>query len=171
MALQARVMFFDLDRCVGCHACETACKMENDVVPGPKWIEVVQREIPRKDGGWTVEYLPLNCRHCAEPLCQAVCPMKAIQRRTDGLVLVNIHKCIGCTECLQVCPFGAPQFGPLGTMEKCTMCAHRISLGLPTACEQLCPTGAIWSGTTGEISKRVRSGYSITVIRRELESS
>lgn len=159
MAQNVRVLYFDVNRCVGCHACETACKMENLVVTGPKWIQVIQKEVPRDDGGWTVVFMPLNCRHCGDPVCRTVCPTGAIQKRANGIVAIEADKCIGCTECLQACPFGAPQFGPSGTMQKCNMCEHRVSKGLPTACEQLCPVGAIMSGTAIEVSALTREKY------------
>lgn len=158
MAVGIRILYFNLDRCVGCHACETACKMENNVDPGPKWIEVVQQEVPRDDGTWTIKYMPLNCRHCVKPLCSVACPTGAIEQRTDKVVLVDKRRCIGCAECLQACPFGAPQFGPSGLMEKCTLCAQREP-SMPTACEQLCPVGAIRSGSPQELSKEKRKQY------------
>ena len=158
MDRESRILIFDANRCVGCHACETACKMENDVPPGPKWIECVQREVAVDADRWIVKYMPCNCRHCAEPPCEAACQEKAISRTTDGVVLVDQEKCIGCNLCLEACPFGAPQFGDDDKMQKCTMCPQRVSLGMPTACEHLCPTGAIRSGTRREISKWKRAG-------------
>ncbi|MFO0753140.1 MAG: 4Fe-4S dicluster domain-containing protein [Thermodesulfovibrionales bacterium] len=158
-----RVLYFDTERCVGCHACETACKIENGISPGPKWIEVVQQVVPREDDGWTIKFMPLNCRHCTNAGCVTACPTGAVAKRPDGVVLVNRALCIGCGECLQECPFGAPQFGPGGLMEKCTLCSHRPA-GSPTACEQLCPVGAIRSGTPHEVSLHKRSRYLITAI-------
>ncbi len=152
-----RVMIFDANRCVGCHACETACKMENDVAPGPKWIEVVSKEVPLELDRWVVRYVPVNCRHCADPPCASACPEKAISRTTQGVVLIDDEKCIGCSLCLEACPFGAPQFGVDDKAQKCTMCSLRVAMGLPTACEHLCPTGAIRSGTPREISRAKRA--------------
>lgn len=167
MGQKLRVLMFDANRCVGCHACETACKMENDVPAGPKWIEVVQKEVAVEDNRWIVKYIPANCRHCAEPSCERACPEKAIYRTKNGLVLVDEEKCIGCGICLEACPFGAPQFGGDQKMQKCTMCAQRISLGLPTACEHLCPTGAIRSGTPRDISQGKRAKSVIIATRDE----
>ncbi len=150
-----RVLYFDMERCVGCHACETACKIENNISIGPKWIEVVQHDVLKDDGTWTMKFMPMNCRHCAKAPCIPACPTGAIEQGADRAVLVNSRLCIGCAECLQACPFGAPQFGPGGLMEKCTLCTHRDPEA-PTACEQFCPVGAIRSGRPQELSSQKR---------------
>lgn len=162
-----RVLYFDSERCVGCHACETACKIENGVSPGPKWIEVISQLVPRDEGGWTVRFMPLNCRHCTNAACVPSCPTGAIEKRSDGVVLVHQALCIGCGSCLQACPFGAPQFGPGGLMEKCTLCSHRQP-GAPTACEQLCPVGAIKSGMPQEVSLHKRYKYLVAAFAAPL---
>lgn len=155
-----RILYFDRERCVGCHACETACKMENNIEVGPKWIEVVEQEVSRGDGTWLLHFVPMNCRHCTNALCARACPAGAIGTDANGAVLVNKNRCIGCAECLHACPFGSPQFGRDGLMEKCTLCAHREP-DEPTACEQLCPVGAISSAAPSEISLQRRKRYLI----------
>lgn len=151
------VLFVDQRRCVGCHACETACKMENNVAPGPRWMEVVEQEILDETGNVRLSFLPLNCRHCVDAPCVTVCPNRALGQNELGLVFLEEERCIGCGECLFACPFGAPQFGEDRIMQKCHGCPERRRNGLPTACEQLCPAGALKSGTPRELSHLVRS--------------
>ncbi|MCC6346644.1 MAG: 4Fe-4S binding protein [Nitrospirales bacterium] len=134
--------------------------MENNIEVGPKWIEVVEQEVSRGDGTWLLHFVPMNCRHCTNALCARACPAGAIGTDANGAVLVNKNRCIGCAECLHACPFGSPQFGRDGLMEKCTLCAHREP-DEPTACEQLCPVGAISSAAPSEISLQRRKRYLI----------
>ena len=144
------------NECVGCHACFTACKEENQVLPGVKWnrIDRIEHEKAR-----VIEYFRLSCMHCEDPACMKVCPAKAIHKGPAGEVLVDHAKCIGCRMCEKACPYGAPQFAdpqktsyfgdkkPLevipvrpenartpGKAEHCTLCTHRTSQGLLPAC-------------------------------------
>ena len=105
-------------------------------------------------------FLSISCMHCAEPDCLNICPTEAIYRRSeDGLVLVDDDKCNGCQECLTACPYGIPQIGKDGMMQKCDYC---IGLGTEPVCAVHCPTGALSFGdinapietAKGEISER-----------------
>ncbi|MDA8146800.1 MAG: 4Fe-4S binding protein [Thermaerobacter sp.] len=151
------MLLIDQSRCVGCHACETACKMENNVPPGPRWMEVVEHESVDAAGDVALSFLPLNCRHCADAPCVAVCPTQALARDGLGLVRLERERCIGCGECLFVCPFGAPQFGEDRLMQKCHGCRERRARNLPTACAQYCPSGALRCATPRELSHLVRT--------------
>jgi len=155
------VIHVDTFRCVGCHACATACKVENDIPPGPKWIEVIEVE-KQVAGEWKMFWKPMACMHCGEPDCMPVCPTKAISKRDeDGIVLVSKDLCIGCMECFRACPFGAPQLGFDGKMEKCDLCLHRTVNGLEPACVANCPSEAMYFGTALELSKRMREKFSM----------
>lgn len=152
------MVFVDSDRCVACQACETACKQENDVPVGAQWIKLM--EIEREDsssGRITVNALPMACYQCAEPYCAEVCPVDAIKKddRT-GIVSVDHDKCIGCRMCLIVCPFGAPQFGKDGHMQKCILCKDCVDRGEIPACVRNCPLEAMHFGTVQEISVKIR---------------
>ena len=127
------------NECVGCHACFTACKEENQVLPGVKWnrIDRIEHEKAR-----VIEYFRLSCMHCEDPACMKVCPAKAIHKGPAGEVLVDHAKCIGCRMCEKACPYGAPQFAD-GKAEHCTLCTHRTSQGLLPACVAACSTGAL----------------------------
>lgn len=96
----------------------------------------------------------MSCMHCGTPACKEVCPTNAISKRAeDGLVLVNPDLCIGCKMCLMACPFGIPQFGKNGKMQKCNFCLERLEEGLLPACVNVCPARALHAGPLEELSK------------------
>lgn len=143
----------DLTKCIGCHACYTACKAENRTPLRTDWRQVIMRE---RGTFPTVkrEFISLSCNHCDQPACLKSCPVNAITKRPDGIVLIDQDKCIGCRYCVFACPYGAPRIDTdTGKVSKCTMCVHRIDAGLRPACEATCLTGAItfvadFTGTT-----------------------
>lgn len=153
-------IYVDTDRCMNCRACEIACKLEHDLPAGPRYTMVVEIEVS-KDGVDRCEFLPIPCMHCGDPACEKACPTGAVVKRSnDGIVIVEKSKCIGCRECLWACPFGVPQTGSDGKMEKCNMCLHLLEEGkVTTACAQACCAEAIKVGTLAEISAHIRTKY------------
>jgi len=155
-----------IDKCIGCGRCVTACKIENDVPKEPYFFRTwVERYIIKKDKSVLVEcneggagelsstmqekdilrsfFVPKLCNHCDNPPCAQVCPVGATFITEDGVVLVDEKRCIGCSYCIQACPYGARFMHPVThTAEKCTLCYHRISKGLQPACVTVCPTQA-----------------------------
>jgi len=89
--------------------------------------------------------IPLQCRHCEDAPCIAVCPTEAIHRLEDGgPVLLDQDRCIGCKFCLLACPFGVISLSRNGkAMIKCDLCAERTEAGEQPACVSGCPTGAL----------------------------
>lgn len=148
----------DLRKCIGCRACEAACKQENNVPIGARWRKV--REV---SGGKfpkpVVFHLSIACNHCDRPECMRVCPTNAYsKRKEDGIVELDRSKCIGCKYCIWACPYQAPQFEEKeGTVSKCHFCIHRIKKGLKPACVQACLTGALQFGTLNEIIKKYKN--------------
>ena len=151
-------LYVDTRRCMGCRACEIACKLENDLPRGPRYTMVTETEVI-EDGVDKLKFLPVPCQHCADAPCLKACPTGAIYKRADGIVMVNKKKCIGCHECLWSCPFGVPQYGADGKMQKCTMCAFRQDHGEKPACAAACPAEAILVGSPEEISATLRNLY------------
>lgn len=142
------------DLCFGCLTCEVACKQENNLEVGPRWIRVVEIGPKEINGNLKLSYFPIRCFHCAKPVCQEACPTGAISKRRDGVVLISSELCSGCKACIQVCPFGAPQLNPeTNIVGKCTLCTHRIDRGLLPACVVACPTRAIHFGDINELSE------------------
>lgn len=146
----------DLKRCIECRACESACKQWNQV---PTGIGVRLRIVRTRESGVfpavTTQAASLACNHCDEAWCVKACPVKAISRRADGLVLIDHDKCLGCRECEKFCPYHAPAFNEVTKkMEKCTMCADRVDNGLAPACATLCPTDALKWGLWSDIASQ-----------------
>jgi tetrathionate reductase subunit B len=160
-------MVIDIEVCIGCGNCVRACKEENDVPKLPQyfrtWVEryrvkpddlehpVVDSPNGGFDGFPATEadpdakhyFVPKLCNHCAHSPCVQVCPVGATFESPDGVVLVDKSYCLGCRYCVQACPYGCRFIDPrTETVDKCTLCYHRITKGLTTACCETCPTGA-----------------------------
>lgn len=130
-------------RCIACSACEVACKEENNIPVGIRWIHVL-KNVKRTNRDVEMEISSIRCRHCEDPLCVAACPEGAIWKRDDGLVLINTKLCNGCKNCIEACPFDAMQFDEQkGIAEMCNMCVHRIDKGLEPSCVAQCPAKAL----------------------------
>jgi Fe-S-cluster-containing dehydrogenase component/formate-dependent nitrite reductase membrane component NrfD len=134
------------DRCIGCHACSTACKSENEVPLGVNrtWVKSVETGLyPNVRRHFQVT----RCNHCANPPCVRICPVTAMYQRHDGIVEFDPDVCIGCKACMQACPYDAIYIDPdSGTAAKCHYCAHRVELELEPACVVVCPEHAIIAG-------------------------
>ena len=137
--------YFDKEKCVGCHSCVVACQIWNDSFQTVKWrnvASITEGNFPGING----VNVSMACMHCADAPCKKACPREAISKdETTGIVTVDQQKCVGCMFCLWACPFGAPQMGIMGRMEKCTFCEER-PVGMQRACEEICPTQSIVSG-------------------------
>ncbi len=149
----------DNRKCIGCHACSTACKSENEVPLGVSrtWVKYVERgaypDVRRT-------FQVTRCNHCENPPCVRICPVTAMYQRDDGIVEFDPDVCIGCKACMQACPYDAIHIDPnRGTAAKCHYCAHRVDVGLEPACAVVCPTHAIIAGDLddpqSEIAKTV----------------
>ncbi len=144
--------------------------------------EIMNKELKEKQ-------FILFCNHCAQPACVRVCPTKATYKRKDGIVMQDMHRCIGCRFCMAACPFGArsfnyrdprgkdasgrpfirkenPQFPTrmIGVVEKCTLCYERLAIGLKPACAEA-SNGAIVFGDledpNSEVRKVIEASYTI----------
>jgi anaerobic dimethyl sulfoxide reductase subunit B len=154
--------YLDTDRCVGCYTCTIACKNWNNIAPkttatpgtqGPKWRRVMSIESGAYPNVEIVR-LSLGCQHCGKPACVGVCPTGALSKRAeDGIVVVDQTKCIGCRYCFFACPFGVPQYGEDGTMQKCNLCLSRLAVGKNPACVDSCPAKALHAGPLDELAK------------------
>ncbi len=145
----------DQTKCIGCHACSTACKSENDVPLGVfrTWVKAVEvGEFPNVRRHFAV----LRCNHCADPPCVEICPVTAMFQRADGIVDIAHDRCIGCKACMQACPYDAIHIDPgQDTVAKCHFCAHRIDNGLLPACVVVCPVEALVFGDMDDPASRV----------------
>lgn len=136
----------DNRKCIGCHACTTACKSEHEVPVGVfrTWVKQVEKgTFPHTRRLFSV----LRCNHCTNAPCVEICPVEALYYRPDGIVDFDKDRCIGCKSCMQACPYDALYIDPdTHTAAKCNYCAHRVDVGLEPACVVVCPEHAIVSG-------------------------
>ena len=123
------------------------------------------------------------CNHCDNPPCVKVCPVLATWKRDDGIVMMDMHRCIGCRYCIAACPYGSrsfnwkdprPYIGTInkqyptrarGVVEKCNFCTERLAKGLPPACVDACKNQALLFGNINdphaEISSVLRKNFTI----------
>ena len=160
----------DNRKCIGCHACSTACKAENEVPLGVyrTWVKYVETgRYPDARRHFQVT----RCNHCANPPCVRICPVTAMYQRHDGIVEFDPRICIGCKACMQACPYDAIYIDPeTHTAAKCHYCSHRVDIGLEPACVVVCPEHAILAGDmddpTSEISRTLAT-QNVTVRKPE----
>jgi tetrathionate reductase subunit B len=137
-------MLVDMRKCIGCQACTVSCSVENLPPIGQFRTTVLQYEIDKPGGAApAMVSLPRLCNHCDEPPCVPVCPVQATFQRSDGIVLVDNERCVGCGYCVQACPYDARFINhETQTADKCTFCEHRLEVGLLPACVESCVGGA-----------------------------
>ena len=179
----------DQQRCIGCHTCAVACKIENNLPDVVWWNRILtdggaEMDIPAGEfSNTTIDYIPVNCQHCENPACTKVCPVGATYKdENTGIVRQDVDKCIGCRMCMSACPYtGVRSFNweepshvldiAIGdanapdhqkhTVEKCTMCWHRVAQDEEPACIEACPGRARFWGDlddpNSEVAKLVKS--------------
>ena len=152
----------DQTRCIGCHACTTACKSEN-LVP----LSVTRTYVKHVDVGVFPQarraHQVTRCNQCAHAPCVTACPTTAMFKRADGIVDFDKSICIGCKACMAACPYDAIFINPEDhSAEKCNFCAHRIDVGLEPACVVVCPTQAILIGDLNDTES-----YVAQIVNRE----
>jgi Fe-S-cluster-containing dehydrogenase component/formate-dependent nitrite reductase membrane component NrfD len=145
----------DHTRCIGCHACTTACKSENEVP-----LSVTRTYVKHVDVGEFPQtrraHQVTRCNQCAHAPCVTACPTTAMFKRADGIVDFDKSICIGCKACMAACPYDAIFINPEDhSAEKCNFCAHRIDVGLEPACVVVCPTEAILVGDMNDADSKV----------------
>ncbi len=150
----------DVTRCTGCNKCVDACVDANqlgasdfmiqqspDGLSARRWSSIVESP----EGG---EYVRKFCRHCLEPACVSACPVGAMYRTSEGVVLYDSQKCMGCRYCMMACPFGIPRYewdSPTPLVQKCTLCYARLEQGKLPACVDTCPEGVLTFGERSEL--------------------
>jgi formate dehydrogenase iron-sulfur subunit len=171
---QPRVGFFtDTSLCIGCKACEVACKEWNEVpedgldflglsmdntggLGADTWRHVafVEQQVQVQDAAEGLRWLMSSdvCKHCTHAACLEVCPTGSLFRTEFGTVVVQEDICNGCGYCVPACPFGVlDKREEDGRVWKCTLCYDRLDDGLEPACAKACPTNSIQFGPLDEL--------------------
>ena len=170
----SKAVLYDAAKCIGCRACQVACKQWNEL-PAVATTNRGTYENPPQMSAYTFTkirfteiedagkfqwvFAKVQCMHCEHPACVEACIVGALQKTEDGPVVYDDRKCIGCRYCMVACPFGIPNFEwdkPLPWIRKCTFCADRQGGGLKPACVTTCPTGALKFGEREELITEAR---------------
>lgn len=154
------------------------------------WADEFENVFPSQAGEFLAEkyhekHFLLMCNHCTEPPCVRVCPTQATFKRPDGIVVMDMHRCIGCRFCMAGCPYGSRSFNFMdprpyikeenynyqyptrmkGVVEKCNFCAERLYKGLKPACVEAVKSGALTFGDldspSSEVRELIRDNYTI----------
>lgn len=166
-------LVIDLDRCIGCQTCNIACRVEHglDSVSGIR-VETVggaHRDTPAGTfPELSMHYLPTPCMHCEAPPCIEACSIGAIEKRPDGIVIVDEARCDGCRECISACPYGAIVWDhDRDKIWKCDLCHERLDDGFEPFCVLCCGVEAMNCGDLNDpdstISRLIakRDGYTL----------
>ncbi|MEK6693085.1 MAG: sulfate reduction electron transfer complex DsrMKJOP subunit DsrO [Nitrospirota bacterium] len=151
------------------------------------WTDTFEHSFPGQEHKYMPEdlkHMPflLLCNHCDNPPCVRVCPTKATFKRKDGIVMMDMHRCIGCRFCMAACPFGARSFNwrdprpfvkeinpefptrTKGVVEKCNFCEERLAVGRMPACVEASKGGLIFGDLedpNSDVRKVLGSHYTI----------
>jgi formate dehydrogenase iron-sulfur subunit len=167
--------FTDTTLCIGCKACEVACKQWNQLpADGFRWTgmsydntaaltSVTWRHVAFVEqfdrDGRPPRWLMMSdvCKHCVDAPCQEACPTGSLIYNEFGNVYVQQDVCNGCAYCVAACPFGVLDRNPEdGRAHKCTLCYDRQRDGMTPACAKSCPTESIQFGKVSELRDRAR---------------
>lgn len=168
-----KVILFDTTKCIGCRACQVACKQWNSL-PGEvttncgsyenpadlspdTWIKMRFNEVTRSGGGgvdWV--FTRQSCMHCTDAACVKVCPTGALYHHSIGFVAYDKTICSGCGYCAEFCPFSVPRMrgnnvSGIRKTEKCVLCQDRVSNGYEPACVKTCPPNALVFGNRDDL--------------------
>lgn len=132
---------YDQTRCIGCNACQMACKDGHDLEPGVFFRRTTTMEYTDRENRMQIIHYAGGCYHCQQAPCVTHCPAGAMHRQSDGTVAVDARRCIGCGTCTWVCPYGAPKLShKTGQSMKCDACLARREQGQEPLCVEACLT-------------------------------
>jgi Fe-S-cluster-containing dehydrogenase component len=178
-------MLYDSTICIGCRACQKACKRYNDMPPehtlrppdmtdelwdnpadlSSRTLNIIKvyrngsgEEKNQEINGFA--FIKRNCMHCVDPACVSACPVSALRKNPiNGVVTYNKNACIGCRYCQTACPFNIPKFEfdkAFPQIRKCQFCIQRFAEGKYSACCEFCPTGASIFGPAKDLLEEAR---------------
>ena len=137
-------MLINTKYCIGCYACRVACQRQNNLAPTQDFIRYEESERGTYPNV-AIEIVPMQCMHCEDAPCAAVCPTGAAFIGADGIVSVDHGRCIGCKYCMAACPYQVRVFDEAtGTVDKCRFCTVSAATNgtKMSSCVEACLTGA-----------------------------
>jgi len=165
-------LLYDASKCIGCRACQMACKHWNELPAESKGLYDAPQELSANT--WTMiklskkgeedwHFFNYQCMHCTDAACVTVCPSGALYKTEWGFTAFDPAKCIGCGYCTQYCPYGVPHLNmqsPLAVkakVAKCTFCQDRLEAGIGGPfCAENCPVGALVWGNRAELLEKTK---------------
>lgn len=167
-------VLYDVNKCVGCRACQNACKSWNGLKPDSNGYDnlydnplglsantftLIKAKEFEINGEKKLLFIKNQCMHCNIPACANACLVTAFTKTANGPVIYDDKRCIGCRYCMAACPFGVPTYEwdtPIPWVRKCTFCADRQSQGMAPACVSACPAGALKFGKRTDLIAEAR---------------
>ncbi|QSX33158.1 4Fe-4S dicluster domain-containing protein [Shewanella avicenniae] len=151
------VMVHDENKCIGCQACNVACRTENDVPDGVARLQVRVEGPFGEMPNLHYSYARISCQQCEDAACIKVCPTGAAYRNDDGIITINKDKCVGCQYCVAACTYKVRFMNPVTRVaDKCNFCTDtRLKRGEQPACVTVCPTNALVFGDANDASSEV----------------
>jgi formate dehydrogenase iron-sulfur subunit len=179
-------ILYDTTKCIGCRACQMACKRWNNLPAEPQDAVIVPAEAQNltkiydtpqnlSADTWTLiklnkisdtdyHFINYQCQHCADAACVTVCPTGALYKDALGFTGYNQDLCIGCGYCTQFCPYGVPHLKVDSVLSgkakaaKCTFCQDRVLSGIGGPyCATVCPTGALVWGNRDNLLDQAKA--------------
>ena len=146
--------YFNQEHCLGCRACQVACKDRFDLEIGVFFRRVRSFETGTYPNA-TLYHYSSACNHCETPACVANCPTGSMQKADDGTVIYDESLCIGCDTCITECPYGVPVIlADKGVVGKCDSCKAFRDAGLNPVCVDACPVRALDFGDLDELQAK-----------------
>ena len=154
-------MVINTGRCMGCQTCVVSCH-ENNMLPDEFYYNKVETEgnemyIPTgTPPNVKIKMMPQQCNHCEDPACMTACTSDAISITSNGIVCIDRSLCIGCGNCVNVCPYSNVKLDPTYTRAaKCSLCEPRILMGEEPFCVKSCPGKARIVGNLSDTNSKV----------------
>jgi len=154
-----KVIYVDVEKCLACRSCEIQCAVAHSVTRNlVKALAESPLPLPRVQVESAEDMvLPLQCRHCEDAPCVAVCPAGALKKLgPEQPVIFEEERCIGCMTCVLACPFGLVRPDRKGAVVKCDFCIERQAEGQEPACVEACSTRAIQVRDLDEVVREMR---------------
>lgn len=152
------VFYFDQNRCLGCNACQIACKDLHSLALGVNYRNVMTVEYETVEG-LMVSHYSGTCNHCRKPKCVKACALRALYQDEDGTIVCSSNICVGCGNCIAACPYSALQWiSGKREVHACDSCQKLRRHGKSPACVDACITHCLEFGTSEQIEFRFGPG-------------